>query len=44
MYLVESQMLYIYIFTAEIYVITSGSLINLIRLLQISFKKARIRV
>jgi hypothetical protein len=43
MFLVEYQM-YINIFTTEIYVITPGSCINLIRLLQILFKMARIRV
>jgi hypothetical protein len=37
-------MLCIDIFTTEIYVVTSGSFINLIRLLQILFKMAGIRV
>ncbi len=42
--LVESYMLCIDIFTTYIYVVTSGSFINLKRLLQIIFKMAGIRV
>jgi hypothetical protein len=42
--LVESYMLCIDIFTTYVYVVTSGSFINLIRLLQIIFKMAGIRV
>jgi hypothetical protein len=44
LHLVDSNLLYIDIFTAEIYVVTSGSFINLIRLLQIVLKTAGIRV
>jgi hypothetical protein len=42
--IVESYMLCIDIFTTYIYVVTSGSFINLVRLLQIIFKMAGIRV
>jgi hypothetical protein len=42
--LVDTNLLYIDIFTVEMYVVTSGSFINLIRLLQILLKTAGIRV